>query len=82
VDDLKLVAKYPVEFTVPPVRGSDHWPFYVAGIPSVLTAWDPIPHYHRNGDRVEACNRDDKYAAALSAVQAILQRLKEAPAPS
>jgi len=81
-EDLGLAARYPIEFTVPPARGSDHWPFYVAGIPSVLTAWDPIPHYHRNGDRVEACNRDDKYATALSAVLAILQWLQEAPAPS
>ena len=40
---------------------------------------DPV---HRNGDRVEACTRDDKYSAALSAVQAMLQRLQEAPVPS
>ncbi len=78
--ELDLAARYPVEFTVPPSRGSDHWPFYVAGVPSVLTAWDPIPHYHRNGDRVEACDRDDKYADALAAVQAMLERLQEAPA--
>jgi hypothetical protein len=77
VAELDLAERYPVEFYVPPFPGSDHWPFYVAGVPSLLTAWDPIPHYHRNGDRVEACDRDDKYAAALAAVQAVIHRLGE-----
>jgi hypothetical protein len=74
---LGLERRFEVVWDVPPTPGSDHWPFYRAGVPIFYALWDPIPHYHRRGDTAAACDRDDKYEAALALAHAVIDDLGE-----
>ncbi len=74
---LQLTDRYPVEFFVPPIAGSDHWPYCSAGVPVFYALWDPITGYHRSGDTVEACDRPDKYAAVVALTRRVLERLSK-----
>ncbi len=75
VAHLGLADAYPVEFVVPPIPGSDHWPYWAAGIPVFYALWDPIFGYHRSGDTAAACDRPDKYAAVVALAQEMLRRV-------
>jgi aminopeptidase YwaD len=71
---LGLGERYETELRVPPTPGSDHWPFAGAGVPVLMLAWAPITGYHRSGDVVSACDRDDKYEAGVALARAVIDR--------
>ncbi len=76
-----LIAELGVEraaeviWHVPPTPGSDHWPYFLAGVPVFYSLWDPIPHYHRAGDTAAACVRDDKYELNIALVKSMIDAL-------
>jgi Zn-dependent M28 family amino/carboxypeptidase len=76
---LGLDARYEIVWNVPPTPGSDHWPYYSAGVPVFYGLWDPIPNYHRSGDTAAACTRDDKYEAAVALAHAMIDDLGRIP---
>jgi hypothetical protein len=77
IDELDVEAEHEVEWRVPPQPGSDHWPYYVAGVPTYYALWDPIPNYHRGGDTADACTRDDKYELTATLARGMIDRLGE-----
>jgi hypothetical protein len=75
VAELDVESNHDVEWRVPPGPGSDHWPYYVAGVPVYYALWDPIPHYHRAGDTPEACTREDKYELNVHLARSMIDLL-------
>jgi hypothetical protein len=65
VEALRLTDRFTSYGPAPLHSGSDHWPFYFAGVPAFLTGWHPFPQYHRGDDTIDACDQNDKYLATL-----------------
>ncbi|MDI3535102.1 MAG: aminopeptidase YwaD [Thermosediminibacterales bacterium] len=76
-NDLKLSDRFPVKIVSPPLPSSDHWPFYIAGLPTMACIWRPVHNhaYHRNKDTIEYCSQDEKYMASLSVAWEYIRRL-------
>jgi len=62
-----------------PVGDSDHWPFYLEGIPVVTSYFWPYDHYHQPTDTAEKI-QEDKIEKTARVMQTIAERLAYARA--
>jgi len=79
VESLRLKERYRTHGPAPLHSGSDHWPFFFAGVPAFLTGWHPFPEYHRGGDTLEACTQDDQYLATLELTYRMIETVAALP---
>ncbi|MGQ4913866.1 MAG: M28 family peptidase [Candidatus Asgardarchaeia archaeon] len=56
IDSLGISKDYKVDYTIPPLPGSDHYPFHLEGVSTTLLIWWPYDHYHLSRDTYDKIN--------------------------
>ncbi len=72
---LDLHTRFPTHGPAPLHAASDHWPFYVAGVPTFLTGWHPFSTYHRGGDTLAYCDAPDQFSATFDIMAEMCERI-------
>ena len=76
-ENMGLAARYGLE-VVPPVTGSDHFPFAVEGIPAACVLHFPYPEYHLPDERLDLVD-EQKLADAVDLAVALVESQLERP---
>lgn len=79
IDRLGLERRLGVGRPDPLHAASDHWPFYYAGVPAILTGWHPFDGYHRGDDSFARCTNDAQFLATAEVTFALLEAVLAQP---
>ena len=80
VDRYDLLSRAGAGEATPLHAASDHWPFYYAGVPAILTGWHPFEGYHRGTDTFERCTNDAQFLVTAEITFELLQAVLNQPA--
>jgi hypothetical protein len=78
-ENMGLTARYGLE-VVPPVTGSDHFPFAVEKIPAACVLHFPYPEYHLADERLDLVD-EQKLGDAVDLAVALVESQLERPVP-
>jgi hypothetical protein len=79
IDEMGISAPEATDKATPLHAASDHWPFYYAGVPAILTGWHPFEGYHRGTDTAVRCNNDRQFLTTANVTTRLLRRVLSLP---
>lgn len=80
LDDIGAGGRRGTAEATPLHAASDHWPFYYAGVPAILTGWHPFEGYHRGTDTFARCTNDEQFLTTAEVTEQLLQAVLALPA--